>query len=324
MGSRRATFKRRAGPEAASAGALSTLSIDVKWASLAFDDLRTDDDLFDAVEARQFKHCVKQDGFHDRTEAAGACAPLDRLLGDDSQRLFLNRQVGVLHFEQTLILFDERVLWFRQDLLQGVLVEILKGRDDGQTADEFGNEAEFQQIFRLDLAEHLACASVVRRLNLGRKADRGALAARRNDSLEAGKSPAANKQDIGRVNLQKLLLGMLASALRGDTRNRTLHDLQQRLLHALARYIAGDRRIVRLAADLVDLVDVDDAALRPLDVIVRSLQQFQNDVLNVLADITGFGQSRSVGHCEGHVEDARKCLSKQRLARTCWANQQNV
>src|ERR1700728_2664049 len=324
MGSRRTTFKRRANPEASSARALGSLSIDVERASLAFDDLRTDDDLFDAIEARQFKHCVKQDAFHDRTEAAGARASLDRLLGDDSQRLFLNRQVGVLHLEQTLILFDKRVLWFRQDLLQGVLVEILEGRDDGQTADEFGNEAEFQQIFRLNLAEHLACASVVRRLNLGRKADRGALAARRNDSLEAGKSPTANEQDIGRVNLQKFLLGMLASALRGDTRNRTLHDLEQRLLHALARYIAGDRRIVRLAADLVDLVDVDDAALRPLDIIVGSLQQFQNDVLNVLADITGFSQSRRVGHSERHVEDARKRLSEQCLARSCRADQQNV
>src|ERR1700728_3158341 len=214
MGPRRTSFKRRTNPEALSARPLGALSIDIERASLAFDDLRTDDDLFDAIEARQFKHCVKQDAFHDRTEAAGACAPLDRLLGDDSQRLFLNRQVGVLHLEQTLILFDQRVLWFRQNLLQGVLVEILKGRDDGQTADEFGNEAEFQQVLRLDLAKDLACAPVIGRLNLGGKADRGALASRRDDSLEARKGSAADKQDIGRVDLQELLLGMLATALR--------------------------------------------------------------------------------------------------------------
>src|ERR1700722_13548944 len=166
MGSRGTTFKRRANPDASSARALGALSIDIERASLAFDDLRTDDDLFDAIETRQFKHRVKQDRFHDRTEAAGACAPLDRLLRDHSQRLFLYRQVGILHLEQTLILFDERVLWLGQDLLQGVLVEILKGRDNGQTADEFGNEAEFQEILRLDLAENFARASVVGRLNL--------------------------------------------------------------------------------------------------------------------------------------------------------------
>src|ERR1700722_19062158 len=142
MGARRPTFKRPVAAE--SPRALSALSINVKRASLAFDNLRTDDNLFDAIEARQLKHRVKQDRFHDRTEAAGARAPLDRLLGDHSQRLFLNRQVGILHLKQTLILFDERVLWLGQDLLQGVLVEILEGRNNGQTADEFGNEAEFQ------------------------------------------------------------------------------------------------------------------------------------------------------------------------------------
>src|ERR1700733_4978513 len=324
MGSRGTTFKRRASPDASSARAPGPLRIDVEGASLAFDDLRTDDDLFDAIETRQFKHCVKQDAFHDRTEATGAGAPLDRLLGDDSQRLFLNRQVSVLHLEQTLILFDERVLWFRQDLLQGVLIEILKGRDDGQTADKFGNEAKLQQIFRLNLAENLACASIVRRLNLGGKANRRPLAARRDDSLETGKSPATNEQYVRRVALQEFLFRMRAPALWRNARNRTLHDLEQLLLHAFARDVAGDRWIVGLTADLVDLVDVDDSALRPLDVIVRSLQQFQNDVLDVLADIAGFGQSRRVGHCERHVEDAGKRLGEERLARTGRADQQNV
>jgi hypothetical protein len=36
------------------------------------------------------------------------------------------------------------------------------------------------------------------------------------------------------------------------------HDLEQCLLHAFARDVAGDRGVVGLAADLVDLVDLDD------------------------------------------------------------------
>src|SRR5579872_3460226 len=209
MGVPHATFKRRGDLEPESARALGALRIDVKWPRLAFDDLGTDHDLFDAVETWQFEHRIEQDAFHDRTQAARAGAPLDRLLGDHAQRLFLNRQIGVLHLEQALILFDERVLRLSQDLLKRILVEILKGRDDRQTADEFGNEAEFQQILRLDLAKDLACSSVVGRLNLGGKADRGALTPRRNDSLEARKGSPANEQDIGRIDLQELLLGML-------------------------------------------------------------------------------------------------------------------
>ena len=117
---------------------------------------------------------------------------------------------------------------------------------------------------------------------------------------------------------------MLAAALRRHGGNGAFHDLQQCLLHALARHVAGDRRIVRLARDLVDFVDIDDAALRPLDIVVGRLQQLQDDVLDVLADITGFGQRRRIGHRERHVEDAGERLREQRLARTGRSDQQDV
>ena len=79
-----------------------------------------------------------------------------------------------------------------------------------------------------------------------------------------------------------------------------------------------------LRRNLVDFVDVDDAALRPLDVVVGGLQQLQDDVLDVLADIAGFGQRRGVGHGERHVEDAGQRLGQQRLAAAGRADQQDV
>jgi hypothetical protein len=117
---------------------------------------------------------------------------------------------------------------------------------------------------------------------------------------------------------------MLASALRGYGRDRALHDLEQGLLHALTRHVARDRRVVGLAADLVDLVDVDDATLRALDIVVGRLQQLQDDVLDVLADVAGLGQRRGIGHCERHVEHARQRLREQRLAAAGRADQQDV
>src|SRR6202041_2035181 len=137
--------------------------------------------------------------------------------------------------------------------------------------------------------------------------------ARGDDLLQAGKRAAADEQNVRGIDLQELLLRMLAATLRGNRGNRAFHDLQQRLLHALARYVAGDRRIVGLAADLVDLVDIDDAALRALDIVVGRLQQLQDDVLDVLADIPGFGQRRRIRHRERNVEDARQRLRQQRL-----------
>ncbi len=137
-------------------------------------------------------------------------------------------------------------------------------------------------------------------------------------------SAAADEQNIGGVDLQELLLRMLAAALRRNRGHRAFHDLEQRLLHALARDVPGDRRVVGLAADLVDLVDIDDAALRALDIVVGRLQQLQDDVFDVLADVAGFGQRRRIRHGEGNVEDPRQRLRQQRLARTGRADQKDV
>ena len=118
--------------------------------------------------------------------------------------------------------------------------------------------------------------------------------------------------------------GCLRPPCGGTRGGGALHQLQQRLLDALARDVAGDRGIVRLAADLVDLVDIDDAALRPLDIIVGGLEQLQDDVLDILADIAGLGQRRRVGHGEGHVEDPRQRLGEQGLAAAGRADEQDV
>jgi hypothetical protein len=66
--------------------------------------------------------------------------------------------------------------------------------------------------------------------------------------------------------------GMLAAALRRHRGDRAFDELEQRLLHALARDVAGDRRVVGFARNLVDFVDVDDAGLRLLDVVIALLQ----------------------------------------------------
>ena len=145
-----------------------------------------------------------------------------------------------------------------------------------------------------------------------------------DDLLEAVERAAADEQDVGRVDLQEVLVRMLAPALRRHRGHRAFDQLQQRLLHAFARDVARDRRVVGLARDLVDLVDVDDAALRALDVVVAVLQQLLDDVLDVLAHVAGFGQRGGVGDHERHVEQARERLRQQRLAGAGGADQQDV
>ena len=68
------------------------------------------------------------------------------------------------------------------------------------------------------------------------------------------------------------------------------------------RNVAGDRRVLGLPGDLVDLVDVDDPGLGLLHVVVGRLDQLQQDVLDVLTDVAGLGQRRGVGDRERHVQ----------------------
>ena len=145
-----------------------------------------------------------------------------------------------------------------------------------------------------------------------------------NHFLQPDESAAADEQDVGGVHRREFLVRMLAAALRRNVGDRAFQDLQQRLLHAFARDIAGDGRILVLAADLVDFVDIDDALLAALHVPVGSLQQPQDDVLDVLADVAGFGQRGGVDDGEGHIQDARQGLRQQRLAGAGGTDQQNV
>jgi hypothetical protein len=116
---------------------------------------------------------------------------------------------------------------------------------------------------------------------------------------------------------------MLAPTLRRNAGHGAFDQLEQRLLHALARDVARDAGVVGLAGDLVDFVDVDDAALRTLDVVVAALQQLLDDVLDVLAHIAGLGQRGGIGHHEGHVE-LRASVWASRSCPSRGADQQDV
>ena len=145
-----------------------------------------------------------------------------------------------------------------------------------------------------------------------------------DDLLEPVERAAADEEDVLGVDLDVFLLRMLAAALRRHRGDRALEDLEQRLLHAFARDVARDARVLRLARDLVDLVDVDDAALALGDVELARLEQPDQDVLDVLADVARFGERGGVGDGERDVEDAGQRLGQQRLADAGRPDQQDV
>ena len=196
--------------------------------------------------------------------------------------------------------------------------------DDRQAADELGDQAVLHQVLGQHLAEELADVLLLRDCIEAPK-PMPCLPIRFSITLSssANEPPQMNRM-FDRVDRQELLVRVLAPALRRHRGGGALEDLQQRLLHALAGDVARDRRVVGLARDLVDLVDVDDPGLGLLDVVVGGLDQLQQDVLDVLADVAGLGQRRRVGDRERDVEDPGQRLGEQRLAAAGRAEQQDV
>ena len=208
--------------------------------------------------------------------------------------------------------------------MRASLSRLATGADDRQAADELGDEAELEQVLGQDVAEQVAEVLLAGLADVGAEADALAADAALDDLLEPGEGAAADEEDVGGVDLDELLVGVLAAPLGRHRRGGALQDLQQRLLHALAGDVAGDRRVLGLAGDLVDLVDVDDAGLGLLDVVVGGLDELEEDVLDVLADVAGLGEGGGVGDGERHVEHAGQGLGQQRLAAAGGADEQDV
>src|SRR5437870_1722663 len=99
---------------------------------------------------------------------------------------------------------------------------------------------------------------------------------------------------------------MFASSLGRDVGDGAFKNLQERLLHAFTRNVAGNRRVLVFATNLIDFVDVDDALLRALNVSVSCLQEFKNDVLDVFTNVARFGKRSGVNDGKWDTQQTRQ------------------
>src|SRR5579872_774741 len=292
---------------------------------LPVDDRLVHHDARHVAHRGQLVHGIEQHRLEDGAQSARAGLSRHGAMRHRLERLVAELELGAFHLEEPPILLGEGVLGLGEDRDQRPLIELIERRDDRQAADELGDQAVLDQILGLDVVEQIAPVRPrVDPAHLGGEADAAALGAIEDDLLESRERSTADEEDVAGVDLQELLLRVLAAALRRDRGDRALDELEQRLLHALARYVTRDRGVVGLARDLVDLVDVDDAGLRLLDVVVALLQELLNDVLDVLAHVAGFREGRRIGDGERYVEEPRKGLRQERLAAARGADQQDI
>src|SRR6202030_1782975 len=124
-------------------------------------------------------------------------------------------------------------------------------------ADKLRNQAIADQVGGLRLLENFNVAPGGRRRLRVRMEPKGLLPHAPFDNfLEPHKCAAAYEQDVRRVDRREFLVRVLASTLGWDVCDRAFQNLEQRLLHSLARNVAGNRGVLVLLRYLVDLVYV--------------------------------------------------------------------
>src|SRR6266508_42074 len=82
-----------------------------------------------------------------------------------------------------------------------------------------------------------------------------------DDFLETNESSATNEKNIRSIDREKFLMRMFSTPLRRNVCDCPFQDLQQCLLNAFTGNVAGNRRVFIFPANLVNLVDVDNALL---------------------------------------------------------------
>ena len=142
-----------------------------------------------------------------------------------------------------------------------------------------------------------------------------------NDFVESDECAAADEKNFLGVDLDIFLVRMFTAALRWNVTHAALQNFQKRLLHPFTGNIARDAHVICLAADLVDLVNVNDADLRSFHVVIGILQQSQNNVFDVFTNVAGFRQRGRVGDAKRHVQDSGQRFGQQSFPRAGWSNE---
>ena len=233
-------------------------------------------------------------------------------------------QLHIIHSQECLILLYQCIFRLHQNPHQIFFLQILHGGNHRKTAYQLRNDTELQQIVGLDLCQNIAQIPLLFALHRGVKANGRLVCPGLNDLIQTVKGTAADEEDIAGVHGNGLLLGVLSAALRGHIGNRTLQNLQERLLHTFAGNIPGDGSVFALSGNLIHLINVNDSPLSQLHIKVSRLQQTNQDILHVVAHIACFRQGCGISDSKGNIENLGQRLGKQGLAGAGGADEQNI
>src|SRR6266851_6907302 len=160
-------------------------------------------------------------------QAPGSSPALQCLAGDRRQRRRLEDQLDIVQGKEFLVLLDERILRFGQDANDVGLIKVVHCDRDRKAADKLRDQAVLHQVHRLQLLEELSALLVAIPVRLRAEADLLLADAVLDQPLQAVEGPTADEEDVRGVDLDEVLVRVLAAALWRDVGNGALENLEQ-------------------------------------------------------------------------------------------------
>lgn len=249
-----------------------------------------------------FEHGVHHDGFDNGAEAAGTELVVDGLVDNVVEHFGGEGKLDAVEGEEFDVLLDDGVFGFSEDTAQGGAVERFEVGEDRQTADDLGDETERLEVLGLDVLHEVGGVDFLEVLH-GVVAYGVGVETLCDFLFDTVEGAAADEEDVVGIDVDVVLVGVLASALGGDVDDAAFEEFEHALLHTFSADVAGDGGVVALAGDFVDFVDEDDASLGFGDIEVGHLEESGEDALNVFAHVASFGEDGGVDDGEGDFEE---------------------
>ena len=216
--------------------------------ALAANECRGYGDLFDVLFGGKIKHRLEHYTLKNGLKTSCTGLVLDCKSCYLAECLVLKLKLDSVHRKKLLVLLVKRTARLFYDSHKRVLVKIFKRHDNGKSTDKLGDKSVFYNVVRGNvLVNALFDLYLTALASLCEEAYLLRALALLDYLLNAVKCTAADEEDVFGVYLNKLLIGMLSSALRRYVCNGALNDLKKRLLYALTRNVTRYRAVFALS-----------------------------------------------------------------------------
>ena len=118
---------------------------------IIFNAILCDNNFGDIAVGRSFKHNGHKYFFNYSTKSACAGILFNCLMSNCFESVVLDFKLDIVKLTELFLLLDKGIFRFFKDTDKSIFVEFVKDCYNGQTSDEFGNNAVFNKVLRNDI-----------------------------------------------------------------------------------------------------------------------------------------------------------------------------